>query len=148
VLRTTALETPAWNWAAHTPQVAAFWPRRMALETAVHRWDAESAHREATGFDVDIAVDGIDEMLTVMGPSEPEPDIPPGTVLVRTTDVEASWGLRLAPGSFDVLPVAPDDADAVVEGNATSLLLALWGRIPASELTTSGDEELVAYLTS
>lgn len=147
-LRSLDLDSPAWNWAPHTPQVVRFWPRRMALETAVHRWDAESAHRDATGFDLAVAVDGVDEMLTVMGPSEPEPDIPSGTVLVRATDTDAHWAVRLAPGRFENLPDVPPSPDAVVEGTASALLLALWGRVPATELETSGDASLIAYLTS
>ncbi|MBK5307587.1 MAG: maleylpyruvate isomerase family mycothiol-dependent enzyme [Frankiaceae bacterium] len=142
------MDSPAWNWAPHTPQLGSFWPRRMTLETAVHRWDAESAHHDATGFDVDVAVDGIDEMLTVMGPTDPEPDIPSGTAVVRATDADREWAIRLGPGSFDVRPAAPPAPDAVVEGTSSSLLLALWGRIPASDLATTGDASLIAYLTS
>ena len=41
--RETPAETPTWNWARNAPDTAAFWPRRMAQETAVHRWDAQSA---------------------------------------------------------------------------------------------------------
>jgi uncharacterized protein (TIGR03083 family) len=148
VLRSLDPDSPAWNWAPHTPQVASFWPRRMALETAVHRWDAESAHRDANGFDLDVAVDGVDEGLTVMGPSEPEPDSPTGTAVVRATDAGTEWAVRLAPDVFEVLAASPASPDAVLEGTASALLLALYGRIPASELTTTGDQALVAYLTS
>ncbi|MCW2570170.1 MAG: hypothetical protein JWO88_228 [Frankiales bacterium] len=148
-LRTVDLDSPAWNWAPHTPQVAAFWPRRMALETAVHRWDAESAHHDANGFDLAVALDGIDEMLTVMGPSEPDSDwvrdLPTGTAVVRATDSEAEWAVRLAPGEFEVLASAPAEPAAVLEGTASSLLLALWGR--ASHITTTGDPAVVAALT-
>ena len=147
-LRRVDDDLPAWNWAPHTPQVAAFWPRRMALETAVHRWDAESAHGEAVGFELDLAVDGIDEMLTVMGPVEPAADLPSGTVVVRTTDDDASWAVRMAPGVFVVEKGDPGEPDAVVEGTASALLLALWGRVPVTALTTSGDPALVAALTS
>jgi uncharacterized protein (TIGR03083 family) len=147
-LRSVDLDSPAWNWAPHTPQVASFWPRRMALETAVHRWDAQSAHHDANGFDVAIAVDGIDEMVTVMGPSEPDPESPTGTAVIRASDTTASWSMRLGPERFDVLQTAPDEPDALLEGTSTALLLALWGRIPVSELTTAGDERLVEYLTT
>jgi len=145
-LRSTDLDSPAWNWAPHTPQVAAFWPRRMALETAVHRWDAESAHHEAGGFDVDIAVDGIDEMLTVVGPAQPDPDSPTGTAVLRTTDTGDEWAVQLGPGRFDLLPDIPGEPDAVLEGTSTALLLAIWGR--GAEITTAGDARLVAHLQS
>ena len=35
-------DLPAWNWGPR-PKVASFWQRRMAHETAVHRWDAQFA---------------------------------------------------------------------------------------------------------
>ena len=147
-LRRTDPEAPAWNWAPHTPQVAAFWPRRMALETTVHRWDAESAHHDAHGFDVDVAVDGVDEILTVMGPAEARPDLPTGVLVVRTTDGDGAWTVRMAPDSFEVLPAVPDGPDALMEGTATALLLACWGRVPLSDVTVSGDAALAEVLAS
>ena len=42
-----------------------FWARRMALEIAVHRYDGELAHGDATAIPDDLALDGIDEMLKV-----------------------------------------------------------------------------------
>ncbi|MCU1674583.1 MAG: hypothetical protein JWN77_2696 [Frankiales bacterium] len=146
VLRETPRDLPAWNWASHTPQTAAFWSRRMALETAVHRWDAESAHGPTCGFDLAVAVDGVDEMMTVMGPSEPGPDIPTGVAVVRATDAGRTWAVRLAPGVFEVVDAAPGTPDAALEGTASALLLALWGR--ADEVTASGDQALVDYLLS
>jgi uncharacterized protein (TIGR03083 family) len=143
-LRSLELDLPAWNWAPHTPQVAAFWPRRMALETAVHRWDAESAHHDATGFDLEIALDGIDELLTVMGPVAPPPDQPTGTAVIRATDTDRQWAVRIGPQLFDLLEQTPAAPDAVLEGTATALLLALWGRDAA--ITTSGDPAILAVL--
>jgi uncharacterized protein (TIGR03083 family) len=146
VLRTVDPAAPAWNWAPHTPQVAAFWPRRMALETAVHRWDAESAYNEATGFDLPVAVDGIDEMVTVMAPTGSAENTATGTAVIRATDDHAAWALRFAPGAIEVLPDVPDEADAVLEGTASALLLALWGR--NADVSATGDPALIALLTS
>ena len=42
-----------------------FWARRMALEIAVHRYDAELAHDDVTEVADDLALDGIDELLKV-----------------------------------------------------------------------------------
>ncbi|MCW2669510.1 MAG: hypothetical protein JWO27_1407 [Frankiales bacterium] len=121
------LDGPAWNWAPHTPQTVAFWRRRMALEAAVHRWDAESARHDAQGFVAGLAEDGIDEVLTV------HHETMPGNVLVRLTDSERTWGNEKTP-------------DAVLEGTASGVFLALWGRVPLSSLTTEGDESQVAAL--
>lgn len=120
-------DAPAWNWAPHTPQTVAFWPRRMALEAAVHRWDAESARHDAAGFDVEVAEDGIDEVLTVHNTT-----LPLG-VLVRLTDSDRTWGDAKTP-------------DTVLQGTASGVFLALWGRVPLSSLTTEGDESQVAVL--
>src|SRR5205809_7673864 len=87
---------------------------------AVHRWDAQSAHRNATGFELEIALDGIDEMVTVMGPCDPAKDQPTGTTVLRTTDTDAVWSVRLAPQVFDVLTDAPDNPDAVLQGTASA----------------------------
>lgn len=146
VLRTVDPASPAWNWAPHTPQVAAFWPRRMALETAVHRWDAESAFNDATGFDLAVAVDGIDELVTVMAPTGSAENTVTGTAVIRATDDDAAWALRFAPGAIEVLPDVPDHADATLEGTASALLLAMWGR--GVEVSTSGDPTILEALTS
>ena len=45
------------------PTPLAFWARRQAHETAIHRVDAERAGGDVTGFPSGFAVDGIDELL-------------------------------------------------------------------------------------
>ncbi|MEV4286740.1 maleylpyruvate isomerase N-terminal domain-containing protein [Nonomuraea bangladeshensis] len=48
-------------------QTVGFWIRRMALETVVHRIDAElAAGTPVTPVPDDLAADGVDEILTVM----------------------------------------------------------------------------------
>lgn len=140
-LRETPADLPAWNWAPHTAQVASWWSRRMAVETAVHRWDAESAHGVAHPVPLAIALDGIDEMLTVVGPAHTKPDWPSGTVEVRTP--ERRWAVRMAPDLFE--PAGPGTPDAVLEGTASDVLLAMWGRAVPYEAT--GDRALVRVLT-
>jgi uncharacterized protein (TIGR03083 family) len=49
-----------------TDRTSAFWFRRMAHETAVHRADAELAHAVLTPIDRELALDGIDEILRLM----------------------------------------------------------------------------------
>lgn len=137
-------DAPAWNWAPCTPQVAGFWPRRMALEAAIHRWDCEAAREDGSGFDLDVAIDGIDEVLTVHLPSDraDEPGAERGVVQVRLTDDDASWTIEV--GHDFAVPVTQKTPDAVLEGTAAGVFLALWGRIPLSSLEVTGDESLVA----
>jgi len=56
-----------WSWGVD--QHARFWSRRMAHETAVHRWDAQSAQGKQDAIRTDVAVDGIDERLENLTPS-------------------------------------------------------------------------------
>jgi hypothetical protein len=81
-----------------------------------------------------------------MGPSEPEPDSPTGTAVLRTTDSGDEWAVRLGPSRFDVLPEIPASPDALLEGTSTSLLLALWGR--GADVSGTGEAALLEYLQS
>lgn len=160
-LRAVDPETPAWNWAPHTPQVAAFWPRRMALEALVHRWDAQGAVGDPMPLDPVAAEDAVDEVLTVHNPADRvEAPVPGrGTALVRCTDSGATWvveadGARFAarredasaePRRGGAVPGSDRPEDALVEGPASQLCLALWRRVPWQPLAT-GDTELAQAL--
>jgi uncharacterized protein (TIGR03083 family) len=56
--------TPCSTWSP-SDQSVGFWVRRMAHETAVHRVDLEQALGIDWRMDPDVAVDGIDEVLTL-----------------------------------------------------------------------------------
>lgn len=131
VLRETDPAAPAWNFSPDAPKTAAFWPRRMALETAVHRWDAQSAHGVPEPLGPALAVDGIDEVLTVHLPA----DLPDEPVdqrgVVRVSCPEASWTVRI---DRDRITPTSETPDAALEGAASDVLLALWGRVPLSVL--------------
>ena len=59
---------PCWNWTG-ADFTAAWVLRRQAHEAAVHRWDAEAVAGDPMAIDVDLAVDGIDELLDVFLPA-------------------------------------------------------------------------------
>lgn len=134
-------DDPAWNWSFHD-QNAAWIARRMTQETIVHRWDAQRAVGRGDEIPADLAVEGLDELLTVMlaasGPYEGRP----GALRLRATDADRSWDVDLFP---PVPTVHHDDTnrmvDLVVEGPAADLLLALWGRATAAGLTFDGPAE-------
>lgn len=143
---------PAWNWSLG-PQVTSFWARRMALETAIHRWDAESATGVAGSFDPAVALDGVDEVLAVHLPADRlEPDehggsLAEGVVRVEAVDADRSWLVRLgADGATDVGPGDGETADTVVAGDAGALFLALWGRESLEELVCAGNPGLAAAI--
>lgn len=133
--------TPCWNWTG-ADQTAAFLPRRMAHETAVHRVDAEQAAGEATPIDARLAADGIDEALTVLLPTKGDYDGPTGFVGIAETVSGRAWAVALEPPRAAVVaptrvPRRASDIEQLT-GNASTVQLTLWGRAEpkgAGELT-------------
>ncbi len=128
------------------PTPLAFWARRQAHETAIHRVDAESAAGGVTGFPPTFAADGIDELLLRFA-NKPGRELPvetPRSMLVRTTDVARSWRITFTPEGFRNR-ADPHDTGAEVDlvGAASDLYLALWNRRDVTGLTISGATELI-----
>ena len=150
-LESTDPGAPTWNWSIVQDKVARFWFRRMAQETAVHRWDAQLGAGAALTEPIDtrLAVDGVDEMLDTFLPSKHDwdPDGLRGVVTLRATDADAHWAVRLRGVGMSLLDTNtvfddPPHAQTAVSGTASDLLLALWGRVPLSVLTVEGNPEL------
>lgn len=136
-------DTPVWNWSEES-QTAAFWARRMAHESAVHRYDAQRAHGVAQPIDADLARDGLDEMIDVLLPRVVERDgveLPSATFVFATTDDE-DWPIRLGPAGVERLDVAKDP-DVAVRGTPSALLLATYNRVKWSSLEVDGDATLL-----
>jgi uncharacterized protein (TIGR03083 family) len=135
-----------------TPRLL-FWARRQALETSVHRADAESALGRCTSLAHDTAVDGIDEFLTGFVPRSRTP--------LRCDEL---CRLHIAPDYTDQrwtvsisheMPVTERSAgtgdgstavDCTVSGPASDLYLALWNRAPLDSLTITGDRDVIDLL--
>jgi uncharacterized protein (TIGR03083 family) len=149
-------EAPAWNWAPQ-PKKAGFWPRRMAHETAIHRWDAQMAVAAGDPIEAKLAGDGISEVLDTWLPagrrSRHTIDKPwHGVVQLVATDADQEWYLRLRGEGVALLDtdtiLDTDDPHARVHatGTASDLLLALWGRIGFDVLDVAGDATLLEGL--
>jgi uncharacterized protein (TIGR03083 family) len=130
------------------PSPVAFWARRQAHETAVHRVDAESARGgELTRVDAGFAVDGVDELLRGFHARERSRVRAggPAVLRVRATDAGAVWTVRL---SADAAPRTVRDADGAADcemaGTAQDLYLALWNRLPLDAVAVTGDTSLAA----
>ena len=124
------------------PNNAAFWRRRQAQETTVHRWDGESAHGIATPIDADLAIDGIDEMFDVFTRWRiPEGASLGGSLHLHATDRDGEWLVRVDKGRVEVTREHAK-GDAAVRGTASDLLLFLWNRIPAADLEVFGEAEV------
>ncbi len=129
-------------WGRDRP--GSFYHRRMAHETAIHRWDAQSAIGDPAGFNGDFAADGVDEMFDVLIPMMQERQgvaRPEGSLHLHRTDGEGEWMCRI---EDDRLCVKREHgrADAAVRGTAEQLILALWERIELDELEVFGDREV------
>ena len=138
-------EAPAWNWSPR-PKVTAFWPRRMAHETAVHRWDAQMVSGRAEPVEAELAADGVSEVLDTWLPGGRGTAEPGASGLVRltATDLDRTWLVRLRTTGVTLLDegtVFDDTAEAHtgVGGTASDLLLALWGRLTPAVLLIDGD---------
>jgi uncharacterized protein (TIGR03083 family) len=125
-----------------------FWARRMALEAAVHRYDAELAHSDPTPVADDLALDGVDEVLRVMlaGPwwSERVDTQHPVDAVVAVRAADRDWSCDLRQRSVTVSDAADAAAAATVQGEPEHVFLWLWGREPDSAVQTSGDASILA----
>jgi uncharacterized protein (TIGR03083 family) len=123
---------PAWTWWGE-PATARAIARHQVQEAAVHRVDAELVAGTSTPLHPDVADDGVAEFLEVML------DVPKGTVLapvlLRASDTGSQWH-----AGGDVAGSAATPA-ATINGSASELVLALYGRISLDTLSVDGDRE-------
>ncbi|GII21122.1 hypothetical protein Pme01_07190 [Planosporangium mesophilum] len=126
------------------PSPLAFWARRQAHETAIHRADAESVTGGVPDWDPEFAADGVDELLNgfVSRPRGRLVADPPRSMAVAATDVDAAWTIMIGPDSRRVDPGA-DAADLTLTGRANDLYLMLWNRRGADGLDVRGDRAVL-----
>ena len=148
-LVTALLSAPAdletWTF-LDAPTPLAFWARRQAHETAIHRVDAESAAGDVTGFPAGFAADGIDELLLriVIRKGKTLPVDEPRSMLVGATDVPRSWRVTFAPTGFQVqTDPANTDAELVVSAAVSDLYILLWNRRDPMGSELDGDADVL-----
>jgi|HubBroStandDraft_2_1064218.scaffolds.fasta_scaffold30993_3 uncharacterized protein (TIGR03083 family) len=148
-LRRADPDVQCWTFLA-APSPLAFWARRQAHETAIHRVDAELAAGGAVTFPAGFAADGIDELI--MGfLGRDVASLPPGqdgprTLLVSATDAGADWLVGLSADGSVATSVQRGGgaADCRLTGPASALYLMLWNRQgPEGGVTVSGDADLL-----
>jgi uncharacterized protein (TIGR03083 family) len=146
-------ELPAWNWAPQAKK-AAFWQRRMAHETAVHRWDAQVTAGLTEPIEAKLAADGITEVLDSWLPAGRRrgPKDVRGIVALHGTDVAEVWYVRMRGEGIALLDTDTllDDTHpherATAAGTASDVMLALYGRVPFEVLEISGEPRLLEAL--
>lgn len=139
------------NWV--DAPTSAFWFRRMAHETAVHRVDVQLVHTTPDPIEPASAVDGIDEIVDVFlrhagrrritGAGE--------TVHLHATDdvvasgevVGGEWMFRFHEDGVEV-ERSHGKGDMAVRGPAEQLLLFAWNRRPV-DVECFGDPDPLAF---
>lgn len=128
------------------PSPLAFWARRQAHETAVHRMDAESSLGLAPSAPLpEFAEDGVDELLTGFHarPRSRVRTAEPRVLRIRALDTAASWTVHLSSEPARTVPGTTDEpVDCELSGEAAWLYAALWNRVPLAGPGVSGDLSL------
>jgi uncharacterized protein (TIGR03083 family) len=145
-LETADPATECWTFLP-APSPVAFWARRQAHETGIHRADSQSPGGRAgmTPFPPRFAVDGVDEMLFGFL-SRPAGELradPPRTLHLHATDAEGEWLVRLD----EIVQVRPEHApaDCTVRAPASDLHLLLWNRRTPEGLDVEGDRSVLSF---
>ncbi|MGA7362009.1 MAG: maleylpyruvate isomerase family mycothiol-dependent enzyme [Candidatus Dormiibacterota bacterium] len=127
------------------PSPLAFWARRQAHETEIHRADAEfAAGSDRLIFPAAVAADGIEEILFGFGSRARRLSLDREYRLaVIPQDRPEGWLVHLGPNGIRAQRRA-GDADCHVRGTASDLYLLLWNRLPGSALTVEGDQTALA----
>ena len=129
---------------------AEFYFRRMAQESAVHRWDAQLAVGDPEPIPTEQAVDGVDELFQVfLGPWAKARGITGvgESVHLHATDADdvdgGEWTVTFVPEGID-LERAHAKAQMAAKGTASDLLLFSWNRRPVG-LDVFGDPDLLTW---
>jgi uncharacterized protein (TIGR03083 family) len=146
------------------PSPLAFWARRQAHETAIHRVDGEQAAAataataqasagagagDGIGFEPAFAADGVDELLMGFLARNIRRGNRPGLggdLAIDADDgpgAQAGWLVAGRPGAAGVSR-GTGPADCAAAGRASDLYLLLWNRGPADPLQVTGDPAVLA----
>jgi uncharacterized protein (TIGR03083 family) len=124
-----------WTWSLQKD--VAFVKRRMAQETAVHRWDAQASTMKADPIEPELARDGVDEFFDVHVPAEEARLTGNGeTIHFHQTDGDGEWIVTM--GDRISIERGHSKSDTAVRGTGSDLLLMLWRRLQPSQLEVLG----------
>ncbi len=130
-----------------------FWRRRLAHETTMHRMDVQgAAGMEVGAVDDEVAIDGVDEVLTLwLGHKLDVLGVRGSRDSLVTIQVEDHlWLTRCGPrGASAWRVIDPEDthvADAQVSADPMTMYRWLWGRLPDRMVEVVGDHDAIAQL--
>jgi uncharacterized protein (TIGR03083 family) len=135
-------DVACWSFLA-APSPLAFWARRQAHETAIHRADAESPSGAMTPVTPEFGADGLDELLLRFGARRRRLDVTaPASIQIHASDSGDDWLVRIGPEGFATTREA-GAADCTVRGTASDLYLLLWNRLPRDGFDAIGETALL-----
>jgi uncharacterized protein (TIGR03083 family) len=136
-------DAPSWNWSGE--DLTTGWvARRMALESAVHRVDAELAIGQPSPVERELAVDGIDERIDVhlrVDVAEAPSATLHGTLCLVCSDDAAAFVIEVGGGRLRWRR-GRGPADAALVGTASNLFLFTWNRVGLEAIELTGEREV------
>lgn len=147
-LRDLEPDAEVWGWAGIN--TGAFWHKRLAHESLIHRWDAENTVGEPRRIDGDLGADGVDELMEVIWPfgaRSATDSLPAGSLHLHRTDGDGEWLCRIVDGRF-VAERIHARGDVAVRGTGAELDLVLWRRIEPDGVELFGDADVLAAWTA
>jgi len=138
-------------WTFGLPRSGLFWFRRQALETAVHAWDVQQAAAHPEPIDPELAIDGVEEFLSVMLPRhlKQHPGSWTGQSLhLHSTVGKGEWLVHLGPDSAVSVQHAHGRGDLALQGTPSSLYLWCLNRAPLTEFEVFGDRAVADRWTT
>ena len=141
----SSLNPDALSWTFAGPAPASFWIRRMANETAIHRWDADTAVGVTCAFEPAHGIDLVDEFFDLYVPRIGAQNFadPDGRSLhFHATDGPGEWVIQR---NADAAVVTREHGKSTtaVRGPASALALVVWSRSTA-DVEVFGDPDQVA----
>ena len=139
-LKAASADTKVWTWNP-ADQSAAFAARRMAHETAVHRFDAQMAIGKPEPIEPALAADGIEEIF-VMVDAWPESGRGEGQTLHLHSAEGDEWLIAMNPDGLDIKREHAK-GDLALRGAVSDLELLLYDRPPIGDVERFGDESVL-----
>ncbi|MDT4934858.1 MAG: hypothetical protein QOK11_2750, partial [Pseudonocardiales bacterium] len=155
ILTTTDSDATTWTFSSQGDRRVSWWRRRLAVELAIHRWDAEDAARPDRAalvhpVDTAVAAAGVEEFLTEVLPgllAHPGSGGLVGSLHLHATDGPSDCWIDLDAGP-DVTAIAGHvRADTVIRATQSDLLLWLTNRAPTPSIEILGASDVAVAWT-
>ena len=153
ILAAAAPDSVVWTFSSRGDHRVSWWRRRLAVELAIHRWDAQHATDPPEApppLDGSVAAAGIEEFVTEFLPgllARPGLDGLTGSLHLHATDGVSEWWISLDDKDGAVAVAGHRKADTAIRATRSDLLLWLTNRQHPSVLEISGPPELAARWT-